>query len=279
MFAYEYKTPKLRTKTNELLEDTFSSLENDEKVFIVGLCGGQGGGKTKLSKTLCKNIKNSEIIEERNFFKPITNEGRQSPLDEPLIGEFGGYSKDRKLLLVELSNPKSYDYDKLYNTLKDLKDGKTVYINKFNEQEGKYSDIQIEINPEKIDLVIIEGYFLFLDQKVRDLINLKMYVEIDDDVRLSRLIINEQSLLNNNPVAFKYFFMIYEKYIKYAYDHYIAPTKKYAKIILPNYAVKESENQNENENETIESDETLDMLVNNLQNIAARRHKKKAIKS
>ena len=259
------KTPKLKSKTHELLEDSVQSMKKDQKVFIVGLCGGQGGGKTKLSKVLSKNIPNSAIIEERNFFKTLTIKRKLSAGDEPLVGEFGGYSKNRKLLLVELSNPKSYDYDKLYNTLKKLINGETVIINKFDEEEGIYTDEKIEIDPEKISLVIVEGYFLFKNKEVRELINLKIYNEVDDDVRLSRLLINENKFLNNNPVAFKYFFLIYEKYIKFAYDQYIAPTKQFAKIILPNYII--------HEDQTIEGDDTLELLITNLKNVASRKNK------
>ena len=259
------KTPKLKSKTHELLEDSVQSMKKDQKVFIVGLCGGQGGGKTKLSKVLSKNIPNSAIIEERNFFKTLTTKRKLSAGDEPLVGEFGGYSKNRKLLLVELSNPKSYDYEKLYNTLKKLINGETVIINKFDEEEGRYTDEQIEINPEKVSLVIVEGYFLFRNKDVRELINLKIYNEVDDYIRLSRLLINENKFLNNNPVAFKYFFLIYEKYIKFAYEQYIAPTKQFAKIILPNYTV--------NEDQTIEGDDTLELLITNLKNVASRKNK------
>ena len=261
----ETKTPKIKSKTSLLLDDTMQSMRKDQKVFIVGLCGGQGGGKTKLSKVLCKNIPNSEIIEERSFFKAFTTKRKLSAGDEPLVGEFGGYSKHRKLLLVELSNPKSYDYDKLYTTLKKLNDGEKVYIKKFDEGEGIYTNDEIEINPEKISLVIVEGYFLFKNEKVRDLINLKIYSEVDDDIRLSRLLINENKYLNNNPVAFKYFFLIYEKYIKFSYEQYIAPTKQYANIILPNYTV--------NEDQTIEGDDTLELLITNLKNVAILKNK------
>ena len=259
----ETKTPKLKSKTNLILDDSMQSMRKDQKVFIVGLCGGQGGGKTKLSKVLSKNIPHSAIIEERNFFKTLTTKRKLSAGDEPLVGEFGGYSKNRKLLLVELSNPKSYDYDKLYNTLKKLNDGETVHINKFNEEDGTYTNDEIVINPEEISLVIVERYFLFKNDKIRDLINLKIFSEIDDDIRLSRLLINENKYLNNNPVAFKYFFLIYEKYIKYSYDQYIAPTKQYANIILPNYTV--------NEDQTIEGDDTLELLITNLRNAANRK--------
>ena len=259
----ETKTPKLKSKTNLILDDSMQSMRKDQKVFIVGLCGGQGGGKTKLSKVLSKNIPHSAIIEERNFFKTLTTKRKLSAGDEPLVGEFGGYSKNRKLLLVELSNPKSYDYDKLYNTLKKLNDGETVHINKFNEEDGTYTNDEIVINPEEVSLVIVEGYFLFKNEKIRDLINLKIFSEIDDDIRLSRLLINENKYLNNNPVAFKYFFLIYEKYIKYSYDQYIAPTKQYANIILPNYTV--------NEDQTIDGDDTLELLITNLRNAANRK--------
>ena len=259
------KTPKLKSKTHELLEDSVQSMKKDQKVFIVGLCGGQGGGKTKLSKVLSKNIPNSAIIEERNFFKTLTTKRKLSAGDEPLVGEFGGYSKNRKLLLVELSNPKSYDYEKWYNTLKKLINGETVIINKFDEEEGRYTDETIEIDPEKTSLVIVEGYFLFKNKDVRELINLKIFNEVDDDVRLSRLLINENKFLNNNPVAFKYFFLIYEKYIKFAYDQYIAPTKQFAKIILPNYTI------NEDQEQTIEGDDTLELLITNLKNVASRK--------
>jgi uridine kinase len=256
-------TPKLHSKTAEFFEDSVQSMGKDQKVFIVGICGGQGGGKTKLSKVLSKNIPRSAIIEERNFFKAQTTKRKLSFGDEPLAGEFGGYSKNRKLLLVELSNPKSYNYDKLYETLKQLIEGKAVFIRKFNEEEGVYTNEEIEINPNEITLVIVEGYFILKDKKIRDLINLKIYSEIDDDIRLSRLLINENKFLNNNPVAFKNFFLIYEKFIKYSYEQNIAPTKQYAKIILPNYTV--------NEDQTIEGDETLSLLITNLQNVAKRR--------
>ena len=262
---WENKTPKIKSKTGSLLDDSMQTMRKDQKVFIVGLCGGQGGGKTQLSKVLRKNIPNSEIIEERNFFKALTTKRKLSAGDETLAGEFGGYTKNRKLLLVELSNPKSYDYDKLYTTLKKLNDGEKVYIKKFNEEEGIYTNDETEINPEKISLVIVEGYFLFKNEKIRDLINLKIFSEVDDDIRLSRLLINENKYLNNNPVAFKYFFLIYEKYIKFAYEQYIAPTKQYANIILPNYTI--------NEDQTIEGDDTLELLISNLKNVSIVKNK------
>ena len=56
------KEPKLKSKTHELLEDSVQSMKKGQKVFIVGLCGGQGGEKQNYQKFL---IPKSAIIEER----------------------------------------------------------------------------------------------------------------------------------------------------------------------------------------------------------------------
>ena len=78
-------------------------------------------------------------------------------------------------------------------------------------------------------------------------------MEIDDDIRLSRLLLNENKYLNNNPIAIKQFFSIYKNYIKTSFDQYIAPTKNEGQIILPNYTVQNDE--------IIDKDETLDSLI------------------
>lgn len=223
------------------------------KILIVGLCGGQGAGKTKLSKILSKNIKNSAIIEEKSYYKKMPSKRKLSYEVQPLFDEYGGYSKERKLLLVDLSNPSSYNYENLYQNLLSLKEGKAISLKKYNEETFSFSEDDTIIDPKKIPLVLLEGYFIFRDKRVRDLIDLKIFVEIDDDIRLSRLLLNENKYLNNNPIAIKQFFSIYKNYIKTSFDQYIAPTKNEGQIILPNYTVQNDE--------IIDKDETLDSLI------------------
>ena len=70
------------------------------KILIVGLCGGQGAGKTKLSKILNKNIEHSIIFEERSYYKKKPIKRKLNYEVQPLFEEYGGYSKERKLLLT-----------------------------------------------------------------------------------------------------------------------------------------------------------------------------------
>lgn len=252
-------------KMNQMIVDNFGKNFDlkKPKVIIVGLCGGQGGGKTKLSRILSKNIPNSAIIEERSYFKVLTSKRKLSYEIEPLFVEIGGYSKDRKLLLVELSDPNSYDYDKLYQNLKDLKEGKPISLRKFDEDSGSYIGEETTIKPKETSMVIMEGYFIFRDKKIRDLIDVKIYIEIDDDIRLSRLLLNENKFLNNNIYAINNFFMIYKNYIKTSYEQNIEPTKHFAKINLPNYTVRDDE--------VIDGDETFYSLILMLRSIVEQR--------
>lgn len=242
-------SPTQKVKILEISDDCLKK----QKVFIVALCGGQGSGKTKLSKVLNKNVPRSAIIEEKNYYKSNNLKRKLSYEIEPLIEDCTEYSKKRKLLLVELSDPNSYDYDKLYRDLTSLKGGKAISMKILNEETGDYLDEEKGIDPKDVSLVIIEGYFLFRDKKIKDLIDLKIYVEIDDDVRLSRLLLNENKFLKNNPILIKNFFMIYKNYIKTAFDKYIYPTKSEGNLFLPNYIVENDD--------VIDKDDTLETLI------------------
>ncbi len=75
--------------------------------------------------------------------------------------------------------------------------------------------------------------FIFRDQRLRELLDFGIYVEVDDDVRLSRmgtwyynLVLNENEYLKNNYKAFNSFFIIYEKYIKSSFEQNIEPVVK-----------------------------------------------------
>ena len=81
--------------------------------------------------------------------------------------------------------------------------------------------------------VILEGHLIFTNKQVMDLLDLKVYVDTDDDVRLSRRVLKMEAkgtLLSLQDLLYKY-----EKQIKPAYEKYIEPSKKYADIIIPNY--------------------------------------------
>ena len=254
--------PKPRKKSLDMIEEKMKNIfYHGKKIGFIGLCGGQASGKTKIANYFHKNIPTSAIISEKDFFKAEIINRKLSAGNEPLIGEYDDYSKERKILLMELSNPNSYDYDKLNECLEKLENGEKISINHFNEETGLIEKDNVkEIDPNKETLIIIEGYFIFQNKKLRDKFDLKLYTEVDDDVRLSRLILRENVYIKNNSNGFKTFFSIYEKYLKTSFESNIETCKKYANIIFPNYEIAEDD-------EIQIGDDTLEFLLVNLKNI------------
>lgn len=89
------------------------------------------------------------------------------------------------------------------------------------------------------DLIILEGHLIFCNQQVMDLLDLKVFIDTDDDVRLSRRVLkmsNRSKATDKNALnQLQDLLYKYEKQIKPAYEKYIEPSKKFADIIIPNY--------------------------------------------
>jgi uridine kinase len=235
-------------------------LKDGKSVLFIGISGGQASGKKKISQYFHNQIKRSDTICEMSFFKP-EDKKRKLPLeDEYLIKDYDFYDKERRLYLIDICNPDSYDYDKFYEILRNLKEGQKVKIPYFDEKNSKFIPEKNKIiDPNETPIIIIDGYFIFRNKKIREMLNLKIYKEVEDDVRLSRLIVREEKYLHNNFEAYEIYFGIYERFYKTSYDEYIAANKKVANILLPDYNVTEDDR--------VEADETLEFLTSNLNNL------------
>ena len=257
-------TPAKRKGSFEVMRlssDTFK-----KPILFIGISGGQASGKKKISEYFHNHIKNSETICEMSFFNPDEKKRKISKEDENLIKDYDFYSKERRLYLIDRCNPDCYDYDKFYETLKSLSEEKQVKIPFFDEKKQKFDPEKDKIiDPSKTPLIIIDGYFIFRNQKIRDFLHLKIYKEVEDDIRLSRLVLREAEFLKNKVEAYDIYFSIYEKFYKISYDEYIATYKKVANILLPDY--------NLTEDNEVEGDETLEFLLSNLINYSKKRKK------
>ena len=94
------------------------------------------------------------------------------------------------------------------------------------------------------------------------MLNLKIFKDVEEDVRLSRLILREEDYLKKDRKAYKLYFDIYEKFYKMFYEENIDVYKKMANILLPDYSI--------NENNQLEGDETLELIRTNLNYLSKR---------
>ena len=262
-------SPLVRKKSIDLIEKTFSNIQSKNlTVFFLGISGGPASGITKISEYFHSRIIKSEIIKESSFFKINSLDNTSNNIDkenEDLTKNYDKYSKKRRLYLISICSPNSFDYDKFFETLKILNERKKVKIPFFDEEKCEYVNEKDKvIDPNKTPIIIIEGYYIFKDPRLKNILNLKIFKEVEDDVRLTRLIEKEEKYLNKDKEAFRMFFDIYEKFYKISFKENINPYKNIANILIPDYKIF-------NENNEIEEDETLEFLIRNLTILSKRK--------
>jgi uridine kinase len=101
----------------------------------------------------------------------------------------------------------------------------------------KYFKVRLEIT-ERIDpcpLIIVEGALIFCSKQLRDLFDLSIFIDTDDDVRLSRRVLKNASKQGIQQIPLQQLLKTYEEKTKPAFEKFIEPTKKYANTIIPNY--------------------------------------------
>ena len=134
-----------------------------QNIFI-GIVGPSGSGKTTLCKRLKESNKNYEHIRLDNYFK--------HPRTFPLKKGFRNWEK-----------PSNIKFDLLLKHLKTLQKGKEVRTKSFPKKAGAKSELLI-LKPKQI--ILIEGFMLFKNKKVRDTLDVKIYLEIPSKLMLKR---------------------------------------------------------------------------------------------
>ena len=192
-------------------------IDNIVKIFIIGISGSSGSGKTYLAERIKdaiikKGIPEIEIISCDNYYK-----------DE---------NKDKNNL-VELINrdiPEALDLQLLEHHLLELQKGKMVEIPKYNFDTAK-REIMSEkvINGYLIKILIVEGLFVLHDENIRKLLNLKLFTLLDPDICLARRINRDIKIRNK---SYEDILLKYQKFVKPSYVSIIEPSKKFADLII-----------------------------------------------
>lgn len=188
-------------------------MEKEKKTLIIGITGGTGSGKS----TVCKSIK--ESIPEENI----------------AILEQDAYYKDQSHLSFEerlktnYDHPLSFDNKLLIKHLDMLCNGETIE-KPIYDYELHTRNLEETVTTEPKDIVIVEGIMILEDEELRNKLDIKIYVDTEDDLRILRRIqrdIKERGRTVDSVIE------QYLSTVKPAHDQFIEPYKKYADIIIP----------------------------------------------
>ena len=179
--------------------------------ILIGICGGSASGKTTAASYITNFVgeENCLLFSLDNYFFGLNDEERKHIED---------YNFDR---------PEALDLDLAYQHLLELKEGKTIDMPVYSFNVSKRMDYTQKVSPKKV--IIFEGIFSFCEKKIRDLMDIKLFFDLDSDIRLSRRIIRD---ISDRSRVIKTVIERYFRFVKPAFDIYILPTKKYADFVI-----------------------------------------------
>ena len=183
-----------------------------KKPYLIGISGGSGGGKTSVANLIYKSLgrNNSLLFSMDSYYKDLTPE------------------QEKNLSNYNFDSPEALDLDLVYEHLNDLMHWKKVKIPTYDFSTNKRQSKTIDLEPANI--IIVEGILAFYDERMRNLMDLKLFIDLDDDIRLSRRIYRD---IISRGRKMETVLERYHKFVKTAYNNYIKPTKEFADIIIP----------------------------------------------
>ena len=180
--------------------------------MIIGICGGTGSGKTTIARALVDAVGKEKVVlvEQDSYYRNLAD----MPLDERHQANF--------------DHPDSLDSDMLVNHILRLKQGLSVEMPLYDFKTHTRSDQIVVIDPKPV--VIVEGILIFAEPRVLDLLDVRVFVDTPDDIRLMRRLRRD---ITERGRTFERTLEQYERTIRPMHFEFVEPSKRHADIIIP----------------------------------------------
>uniref|UniRef100_A0A3B4YVN5 Uridine-cytidine kinase n=1 Tax=Seriola lalandi dorsalis TaxID=1841481 RepID=A0A3B4YVN5_SERLL len=185
-----------------------------KEAFVIGLCGGSASGKTTVANKIIEalDVPWVVLLSMDSFYKVL------SP-DEQALAASNDYNFD---------HPGAFDFELLVATLRKLKQGKSVKIPVYDfTTHGRQKDWK---NVYGASVIIFEGIMSFADKELLQLLDMKIFVDTDSDIRLVRRLRRD---ITERGRDIEGVIKQYNKFVKPAFEQYIEPTMRLADIVVP----------------------------------------------
>lgn len=182
-----------------------------KNITVIGVCGGTASGKTTIVNKLKKNFDNDiAVLAHDDYYKAhddLTYEERAE---------------------LNYDHPNAFDTELLIQHIKELKEGKEIKRPVYDYTIHNRSDEVVIVKPKGV--IVVEGILILENKDLRDLMDIKIYVETDSDERIIRRI---QRDVIERQRSLESVISQYRETVKPMHDIFVEPTKKYADIIIP----------------------------------------------
>ena len=183
----------------------------EKNILVIGIAGGSGSGKTTLLKNLVEAFaENVTVLSHDNYYKrhdDLTYEQRCE---------------------LNYDEPAALETDLMAAHLDKLRRGEAIDCPVYDFTVHNRSDETIRIEPRPV--IIVEGILIFENEPLRDLMDIRIFVDTDADVRLCRRIKRD---VNKRGRSLESVLTQYQTTVKPMHEMYVEPSKKFANIIVP----------------------------------------------
>ena len=181
-------------------------------MLVIGIAGGSGSGKTTVVKSIMKQLDGKVVvIPQDSYYKDSSH----LPMEERLK--------------INFDHPDAIDWKLLCQQIRELKQGKTIQQPVYSYLTCSRSKTET-VTVEPADVIIVEGILIFTCKELRDQMNMKVFVDADDDDRLMRIIVRDIAERGRTvETAIEH----YVETVKPMHLQFIEPSKRYADIIVP----------------------------------------------
>lgn len=181
-------------------------------MLVIGIAGGTGSGKTTVVNKIINSFAQGEVavIPQDSYYKDSSHIPPQ----------------DRSK--INFDEPAAIEWPLLVKHLRDLKEGKSIDMPTYSYLTCTRQPETVRVDPT--DVVIVEGILVLNDPELRDLMDVKVFVDADPDERLIRVIARDCIERGRTPQ------MVIDRYqqvLKPMHCQYIEPSKRYADLIIP----------------------------------------------
>ena len=181
-------------------------------MLTIGIAGGSGSGKTTVVKKITDSLPTDSvvIISQDSYYKD------------------NGYLSAEERAQINFDHPDSIEFDLLAQHVDDLKANKVIQCPMYSYVTCARLKETTPVYPGKA--LIVEGILIFTNEKLRDMFDIKVFVDADSDDRLMRIIRRDVLERGRN---YEQVLQHYELYVKTMHQQFIEPTKHYADLIVP----------------------------------------------
>jgi uridine kinase len=177
---------------------------------LIGICGGSGSGKTTIVRKISEVVSDFVFVPQDNYYKSAE------------------YISNTNITAFNFDHPEAFDNALLHDHLLRLKRMEPVEMPTYDFVHHRRAVETIHMEPRK--LIIFEGIMIFTDRRIRDLLDLKIYVDTPDDIRFIRRL--ERDIKERGRTVDS----VIEQYlavVRPGHYEFIEPTKAFADIIIP----------------------------------------------